>query len=232
MVPAKAVSLEWRGWSPHDKVTKGGFLSDVRLDAPPLIRACEAPEYLRDRCSEMMAQAPALGLGYKKARLEPHLHARLLAQFRDNVERFSSEGPVEEISTIDRRTIPTLFFEDLAFNVQLAEELKPLHEEWAGVPLTLSNCHGIRCYQRGTFLYMHVDRQPHFISSTICVDRLHASAWPFSILNVDGQESQIDLEPGDLVLYEGARLPHGRPYPLDGDFHAEIFVHYHPARVP
>jgi prolyl 4-hydroxylase len=194
-----------------------------------LIRAFETPEYLRDRCSEMREQAPTMGLGYKKGRLEPHVHARLLAHFRDNIERFSSEGPVDEIRTSDHQTIPTLLFADLAFNVKLAEELKPLHEEWAGVPLTLSSCHGIRCYQRGTFLYMHVDRQPHFISSTICVDRLLATPWPLSILNVDGQESQIDLEPGEFVLYEGARLPHGRPYPLDGDFHAEIFVHYHPA---
>jgi len=174
---------------PDDEVTKGGVSNDARLEAQPSLRAFEAPESLRDRWAEMMSQAPALGLGYRKARLEPPMHARLLAHLRDNVERFSSEGPLEEIRTSDQRTIPTLLFEDLAFNLTLAEELKPLHEEWAGVPLALSSCHGIRCYQRGTFLSMHVDRQPHFISSTICVDRLLTSPWPLSILNVDGRES-------------------------------------------
>jgi prolyl 4-hydroxylase len=193
-----------------------------------LVRAFEAPEYLRNRCAEMKAEAPNLGLGYKKARLAPHLQARLTAHFRGNIERFSSEGPVDEIRTSAQQTIPTLLFEDVAFNAKLAEDLRPLHEEWAGMPLLLSNCYGIRCYQRGTFLYAHVDRQPHLVSSTICVDRLLDSPWPLSIVNVDGQESQIDMEPGELVLYEGARLPHGRPYPLDGDFYAGIFVHYYP----
>jgi len=204
-------------------------LSHAHLDAQALVRALEAPEYLRNRCTQMKAEAPNLGLNYKKARLEPHVHARLLAHFRDNIERFSSEGPVDEIRTASSQTIPTLLFEDAAFNAQLAEDLRPLHEEWAQMPLLLSACYGLRCYQRGTFLYSHVDRQPHFVSSTICVDQRLDSPWPLSIVNADGQESQIDLEPGELVLYEGARLPHGRPYPLDGDFYAGIFVHYYPA---
>ena len=206
-------------------------MSHARIDAPPLLPAFEAPEYLRKKCSEMQADAPDLGLGFKKTRLPPGLHQRLLGHLQSNVERFVPEGAVDEIRTASTHTIPTLIFEDAAFNAQLAEELRPLHEEWAGVPLVLSHCYGIRCYQRGTFLYNHVDRQPNFVSSTICVAHALDTPWPLCIVGLDGQMSQISTEPGELVLYEGTRLAHGRPYPLDGDFYAGIFVHYFPASV-
>ena len=204
-------------------------MSQARIDSPAWVRELEAPAYLRDKCGEMQAEAPYLGLGFKKTRLEPQLYARLRAHFRDNIERFRPEGPVDEIRTTAQQTIPTLLFDDEAFNARLAAELRPLHEAWAGMPLLLSHCYGIRCYQRGTFLYKHVDRQPHFVSSTICVDHALESPWPLSISTLDGQVNQIDLAPGELVLYEGTRLAHGRPYPLDGDFYAGIFVHYYPA---
>lgn len=204
-------------------------MSQPLIEPPPWVPELEAPQYLRDRCSEMQAEAPNLGLGYQKARLEPRLQERLLTHFRANIEHFQSEGAVDEIRTTAQLIIPTLVFEDEAFNTQLAEDLRPLHEAWAGVPLVLSYCYGIRCYQRGTFLYKHVDRQPHFVSSTICVDRALDAPWPLSVVDVDGQVTQISTEPGELVLYEGTRLAHGRPYPLDGDFYAGIFVHYYPA---
>ena len=149
--------------------------------------------------------------------------------FRTHIGRFRSEGEIEEIGTLDRAAIPALLFEDADFNHQLAEALRPLHEAWAGMPLVLSDCYGIRCYQRGTYLHNHVDRQPHFVSATICVDQALSTPWPLHIENADGSASQINLQPGELVLYEGTRLIHGRPYPLDGDFYAGIFVHYRPA---
>jgi prolyl 4-hydroxylase len=194
-----------------------------------LLPVLEAPEYLRKKCEEMQAEAPYLGLGYKKASLPRHLYERLITHFRRNVELFRPEGAVDEIRTAVPRTIPTLVLEDHEFNAQFAEDLRPLHEEWAGVPLALSACYGIRCYQRGTFLYNHVDRQSHVVSSTICVDHALDAPWPLSVVDIDGHLDQVHTEPGELVLYEGTRLAHGRPYPLKGDFYAGIFVHYHPA---
>jgi len=49
--------------------------------------------------------------------------------------------------------------------------------------------------------------------------------------DVDGNASQVVIEPGEFVFYEGMRLAHGRPYPLDGEFYAGIFVHYQPAEA-
>jgi prolyl 4-hydroxylase len=206
-------------------------LSRPRVDAGALIPTLEAPEYLRKQYLQMQEQAPYLGLGYQKGRLQPDVHERLVAHFRACIERFRPEAVCDEIGTAATGTIPALLCEDREFNAQLAEELRPLHEEWARTPLVLSACYGIRRYQRGTFLYKHVDCQPHFVSSFICVHHKLDAPWPLHIESVDGEASQIDLEPGEFVLYEGTRLIHGRPYALEGAFYAGIFVHYFPARI-
>jgi prolyl 4-hydroxylase len=198
-------------------------------DDTALIPELDAPAFLRDKRRRMQAEAPDLGLGYRKSRLDAEIHQRLLDHFRANVGRFCAEEMIEEIGTVDARTIPSLLFEDTDFNARLAADLKPLHEAWAGQPLEVSYCYGIRCYQRGTFLHNHVDRQPHIVSTTICVDHALNAPWPLHIENIDGAVSQINLEPGEFVLYEGTRLAHGRPYPLDGDYYAGVFVHYRPA---
>ena len=31
-----------------------------------------------------------------------------------------------------------------------------------------------------------------------------------------------------MLLYESARIPHGRPYPLNGDYFDNIFAHFYP----
>jgi hypothetical protein len=200
----------------------------ARSDQSPMVPELETPAQLREKCEQMQRQAPSLGLGFRKARLAPEIRARVLAHFQDNVARFRAEQRIEEIGTTGAGIIPTLLFEDRDFNRWLAEELRPLHEAWAGTPLELSYCYGIRCYQRGTYLHNHVDRQPHLVSATICVDHALDSPWPLHIESIDGEVSQVNLESGEFVQYEGARLAHGRPYPLDGDFYAGIFVHYRP----
>lgn len=202
----------------HPQADSRGWLAE--LDTPPALQI---------KCEQMRAEAPLLGLGFHKGRLAPDVHERLSAHFRSHVASFRSESSIEEIGTVERSAIPALLFEDAKFNLALAEELRPMHESWAGMPLVLSDCYGIRCYQRGTYLHKHVDRQPHFVSATICVDQELDSPWPLYIESNDGEANQVHLEPGEFVMYEGARLVHGRPYPLNGDFYAGIFIHYRPA---
>lgn len=118
---------------------------------------------------------------------------------------------------------------DSEFNQRLLRELKPLHEEWSGMALKESRCYGIRVYQPGSYLYNHVDRsETHIISSTICVAHHLSKHWPLYIEDIDGHPYEISMEPGEMVFYEGAKLMHGRPYPLEGRFYAGMFVHYAP----
>jgi len=36
----------------------------------------------------------------------------------------------------------------------------------------------------------------------------------------------IQMEPGDLVLYESHSVVHGRPFPLKGKYYANVFIHF------
>jgi prolyl 4-hydroxylase len=189
----------------------------------------ETPPHLEEDTRRMQAAARYCGLGFKKARLPATIHERLLQHLRRNSSRFRAETAIDYIVNRDPGTIAALYFEDKAFNAALSRELQPAHEEWSGMRLVESACYGIRIYQRGTFLYNHVDHtQTHIISSTICVDHRLSSPWPLYVEDVAGNGHQIDMDPGEMVFYEGARLRHGRAYPLQGDYYASIFVHYRP----
>ena len=194
-----------------------------------LLPMLETPPHLEADTRRMQAAARYCGLGFKKARLPAATHERLLEHLRRNSSRFRPETAIDYIANRDPGTIPALYFEDKAFNAALSRELQPAHEEWSGKRLVESACYGIRIYQRGTFLYNHVDHtQTHIISSTICVDHRLSRPWPLYVEDIDGNGHQIDMDPGEMVFYEGARLRHGRAYPLQGDYYASIFVHYRP----
>jgi prolyl 4-hydroxylase len=188
----------------------------------------EPPALLRERQREMQAEAPYYGLGFLKATLDPAIHQRLFDHFQASAALFRPEGRIDEIGNHDAGTIPSLVFEEKDFNARLGRDLQARHEAWAGAPLVFSYCYGIRAYQRGTFLYTHVDRPTHIISSAICIDAVLDHPWPLQLESIDGAVSQVDLAPGEIIFYEGARLGHGRPYPLEGDYYAGIFVHYRP----
>jgi prolyl 4-hydroxylase len=50
------------------------------------------------------------------------------------------------------------------------------------------------------------------------VDKL----WPVYVLDHHGVEHNMEMQPGDMVLYEGAACSHGRPQPLVGDWFANV----------
>ena len=53
-------------------------------------------------------------------------------------------------------------------------------------------------------------------------------SWPIEVYGHDGTAHNCTLEPGDLLLYESHTVLHGRPFPLQGEYYANVFVHYKP----
>ena len=189
----------------------------------------ETPERLLKLQAADLERVPALGLGFTKTTLDPKLHERLLQHFRASVHKFSSEAANGFLETENPRANPSLFYQDDPFNLRLMADLKDAHEEWSGQKLEEAACYGIRVYQRGGYLYNHIDQvRTHAVSSTICVDHRLDSPWPLYIEDLEGTPHEVLIEPGEMVFYEGARLTHGRPYALDGDYYANIYVHYTP----
>ncbi|MEO1747760.1 MAG: hypothetical protein AAFR27_03930 [Pseudomonadota bacterium] len=189
----------------------------------------ETPEHLARNQAEIADQVRSLGLGFKKVKLAADIHARIFAHLQTNVQNFKPESSDAFIQTENRRCFPSLLYQDEAFNQALLSELQPMHEEWSGVSLKKAACYGIRVYQPRSYLYNHIDRaRTHVVSSTICVDRRLDKDWPLYIEDLDGNPCEVSIEPGEMVFFEGALLKHGRPYPLEGEYYANIFLHYTP----
>ena len=189
----------------------------------------ETPFHLRERTRQSQARVPSLGLGFKKMLLDREIHETLLNHYRSHVRDFRGEQGDEWLESENESAHPALVFADANFNLAVREQLKASHEEWSGLELIGTSCYGIRVYQSGAYLFNHVDTiDTHVVSSTICIDQRLNRPWPLYIEDHDGNPHEISIEPGEMVFYESAKLVHGRPYPLDGDYYAGMFVHYAP----
>ena len=101
---------------------------------------------------------------------------------------------------------------------------------WSGLDnVTFAACFGIREYQRGAILKGHRDREEtHILSAILNVAQEVDEQWPLEIEDHGGRRHQIILSPGDMILYESARLLHGRETQLNGHSYANLFVHFRP----
>jgi len=107
--------------------------------------------------------------------------------------------------------------------------LQSIHEEWAGVELVPTAAYGLRVYRAGQTLIPHTDRlATHVISSIVHIAHDTVEPWPLWIVDLAGEEHEVVLEEGEMLLYESARCPHARPHPLNGDTYCSLFLHYKP----
>ena len=54
--------------------------------------------------------------------------------------------------------------------------------------------------------------------------------WPLNIISNRGEKLSIFLKPGEMLLYESARVPHGRQEIFEGEYYDNIFVHFYPMK--
>lgn len=167
--------------------------------------------------------------GFDRARLDPALYAEIVEFYKSNsaaardehveggyVFSEASGGPASQL-------------------VELPDELKgrihsalgSVMSEWCGRDLEPTYVYGIRVYRHGAVLKPHRDRQhTHVVSAIINVAQETNSEWPLFIEDNCYRGHEVLLKPGEVLFYEGSRLLHGRPTPLDGASYANIFCHY------
>lgn len=75
-----------------------------------------------------------------------------------------------------------------------------------------------RMYTKGSLLPNHRDRPACEVSVTVNLGG--DKSWPFIVDN-----KPYDMSPGDALIYLGRELFHARE-PYDGDWQAQIFLHY------
>jgi len=165
--------------------------------------------------------------GWGLTRAPQHVVDTLKAALHAGLPKARYEGDVEVIEGQN----PPLFI-PLPSNTThwVLNELKEMHENWSGVPLVGSIAYGLRVYQDGASLLMHVDRPlTHIISCILHIDHSETSEpWPIVIEDFQGNTNEVVLESGDMLFYESSKCFHGRPRMLKGGWYSSIFVHYYP----
>jgi len=145
------------------------------------------------------------------------------------------EGKETIIKGTSKSTL--LSFENLPeARTKIHDQLQSVHEEWVGVPLEKTFIYGIRSYGKGSNLIMHRDRvETHHVSSIIMVDKdlrcgcqnkEFGNDWGLDIVDHNGEEHKVFMEPGDMLLYESAVCLHGRRDSFEGNFYRNFYVHY------
>ena len=79
-----------------------------------------------------------------------------------------------------------------------------------------------RMYRHGGSLAKHVDRPSCEVSGTLFLGS--DAAWPICV-DVSGDEREIALEPGDVMIYRGCEVPHWRRR-FEGSYSVHVFLHF------
>jgi hypothetical protein len=144
-------------------------------------------------------------------------------------ERFAEPGNKGVLQNIENKHATDIMSVERLYPVgpDILNQLKDIHEEWAGQKLIPSSIYGIRSYKRNSFLKSHTDiLETHHISSIIIVDKKVDEDWPLDIKDHEGNWHKIYADIGQMILYESAKCEHGRMTPLKGDYFRNLFVHY------
>lgn len=177
----------------------------------------EANEYL----------PPLTDRGFMRGSMPPALHATLLDFYRKHRPESTDESIPDFIHNRTGATPSVLIELTEELRKKVHETLQPIVEAWIGDYLEPTYVYGIREYRRGAVLKSHRDRLgTHVASAILNIDQTVDSDWALHIEDHQYRRSEQLLEPGRMILYEGARLAHGRPTPLDGDRYANVFVHF------
>ena len=79
-----------------------------------------------------------------------------------------------------------------------------------------------RIYIKGNVLEKHTDRKHCEFSTTL---NIAGDSWPIFIKNKKSKNVQVDLLPGDMLVYRGCDLEHWRE-PFTGNKCTQVFLHF------
>ena len=160
------------------------------------------------------------------------LHTIILSYYKEHNEDRGLEaweGVDTNINQYDQRSLMVHLPDHIEAMIYRA--LKPVLENWCSCELEGQAIYGIREYYHGHVLHNHVDRlTTHAISAILQIDKDldNQRDWDLEVIDYFGDRQTLSLQPGDMLLYESAKLIHGRPLTLHGRMYANIFVHFRP----
>lgn len=103
------------------------------------------------------------------------------------------------------------------------DEIQTILQRWSGVNLSPSSLYG-KLYSNQSIIPPSVDSEPMIISALIRVSQDLVQPWITEVIAHDGKAYHISLEEGEMLLYEGASVIHGRPFHMNGVY-ASVSLH-------
>lgn len=170
-------------------------------------------------------------IGFKKSKLPQALFHKIRKFYRQNLPNQVGETVTGGfiLGTGESARGSSLVELPEALREEIHACLKPRVEAWSGIDVEATFVYGIRIYHDGAVLKEHRDRLgTHTFGVIINVDQDVNEDWPLSIEDTYYRRHDVILKPGEIIYYEGGRLLHGRPTPLNGEQFANIFCHFKP----
>ena len=122
-----------------------------------------------------------------------------------------------DISALDSAVVPP---------ANLAEALRPHLEQWSGQAVEYTTSSGIWRAVGGETVRRHVNLlESQVLSALIHID---GDAWPVHFEDRGSRLQQVTLEPGQMLMYEGATCAWARPEPFAGSQSTWLEVHFRP----
>ena len=110
---------------------------------------------------------------------------------------------------------------------KIQNNLQPFVENWVGDYVDPSFVYGIHEFKKSAVIKMHRDQlHTHSVSAMINIDQTPNCEWPLVIEDHFYRQHKVRLKPGQMLVYESAKLLHGRPVPFSGDNYANVVVHF------
>jgi hypothetical protein len=159
------------------------------------------------------------------------LSKRLYAFLHEHLKEAISEGDEDDKSSAitSSKKYPSMIYLPTAFQNEIVAVMQPIHERWCNCKLKFNALYGVRVYFDGSVLSCHLDRTTtHVVSSIMHIGHDLEEPWPIQIKDHFGRFLGVNLEPGEMLHYESARLVHCRMTEMKGNWYANAFIHFAP----
>jgi len=181
----------------------------------------------------LVPKVGSFGPGYVKMSMPKAMKDALLPWFAATKHAQEEHEPIPGgYTNVDKVPMSKLNL-DHHPNVRMViiKEMQQVMQWWTQMRVRHTSTYGVRIYKRGSMLINHVDRvDTHLASAVLQVDQDvdEDGGWPLEVLLGNKTVGEVYLQPGEMVLYEGAWLRHGRPMRFKGEWFANIFTHFSP----
>lgn len=229
--PVAGTALVWnnrRGGfpNPHTLHQGNAVLKGSKVILTKWFRTNRAPIHFIKEPNEFLR--PLTKEGFRIYKIPRPLFHRMTRWYAENETAAVPELiPGRFIASTQRRPASSLLETPTALRTELKAALLPLAQGWCRRRLKSTYAYGMRIYHRGATLQLHRDRiETHVVGAILNIHQETDEDWALEIDDHSYKRHSIVLRPGEMLLYEGAKLLHGRPTPFRGKCFVNHFCHF------